>query len=136
MIIKKWLKKIRDWFRGNNPTPQPTPGPDPVPVPVTPPAGPVSNKFLWKPGSENDSKLVVLLPNRYRGKVNACHVAESGGALIEQGRFAGDTANGMRPHYRFARPGGHYGQNIQVIAVTTEGNIKWAIPDGAQRKEY
>ncbi|MDZ4197933.1 MAG: hypothetical protein U1E27_01465, partial [Kiritimatiellia bacterium] len=71
--------------------------------------------FIWKPVSESDGKLVVLLPAGYKGKVNGCWIARGDGSVVENGRFVGDTHNGNRPHYRFSKPGAQYGTGIFVV---------------------
>ena len=92
-----------------------------------PSSGGGSGGFLWKPKSESDGRLVVLLPASLRGKVSGCSVNG------ENGRFAGDTHNGRRPHYRFSKAGGGYGSNIKVVARTTSGNRTWTVPNGSSR---
>lgn len=93
--------------------------------------------FVWKPISEGDHKLVVLLPPRYRGNVQGCYIADESGKPIENGRFSGDTHNGFRPHYRFSMKGAGYGRNIYVVAVLRNGNLNhWFIPNGAARVDY
>lgn len=92
-----------------------------------------SGGFLWKPVSEGDGKLVILLPGSLRGKVSGCSISGSFGS--ENGRFAGDTHNGRRPHYRFSRSGGSYGSNITVSARTSDGTKTWRIGNGASRSD-
>ncbi len=93
--------------------------------------------FVWKPVSESDHKLVVLLPSQFKGNVESCWIANAGGGVIEVGNFAGDTHNGNRPHYRFSKPGSGYGANIQVVArLKSGGTESWAIPNGASRTTY
>ena len=87
--------------------------------------------FLWKPISEGDGKLVILLPRSLRGEVSGVTLSGSFGNV--QGRFAGDDKNGLRPHYRFPRRGSEYGNNITVTARTALGNFTWFIPNGALR---
>ena len=93
--------------------------------------------FLWKPVSESDGKLVVLLPSAYRGGRVSSTKVYSGGAFLEQGRYTLD-ANGDRPHFRFSKPGASYGKNITVIATLRDGVTQqsWSVPDGARRTEY
>lgn len=55
--------------------------------------------FVWKPVSEGDGRLVVLLPASMPVGTLAVN--------REQGRFIGRT-NGNRPTYRFFRPGSSY----------------------------
>jgi hypothetical protein len=90
-----------------------------------------SGGFLWKPVSESNGKLVVLLPGSLRGKVSGCSISGSFGS--ETGSFAGDTHNGNRPHYRFSKSGGSYGSNIRVTARTTSGTKTWTVPKGSSR---
>ena len=90
-----------------------------------------SGGFLWKPVSEGNGKLVILLPGSLRGKVSGCSISGSFGS--ENGSFAGDTHNGRRPHYRFSKAGGSYGTNIRVSARTTSGTKTWTVPNGSSR---
>jgi hypothetical protein len=64
-----------------------------------------SEQMLWKPESESDHKLVVLIPASYRAVKVSIYDAE--GNLIERGDFEGRT-NGRRPTYRFTKPGKSY----------------------------
>ncbi len=94
-----------------------------------------SEQFLWKPASENDGRLVILLPSSLRGQVQSCTISGSFGT--EKGRFAGDTHNGFRPHYRFRHPGSNYGTSITVIATLTNGETRtWFVPNGANRATH
>jgi len=88
--------------------------------------------FVWKPVSESDGNLVVLLPPAYAGKVSACDVVR-GGTVVERGRFVGNT-NGNRPTYRYRQPGAGYGSNVTVIARLSDGTTRtWSIPSGGAR---
>lgn len=93
--------------------------------------------FLWKPRSESNGRLVVLLPKEFRGRVNKAGIysspTTSSASLIEDGRFAGDTHNGARPHYRFENSGASYGTDIWVVAQTDVGPLAWNIPNGSSR---
>lgn len=94
-----------------------------------------SEGFLWKPESESNGKLVVLLPASLRGKVSSCTISGSFGS--ENGSFAGDTHNGNRPHYRFSKHGSQYGTGITVSAKLNDGATRtWSIPNGANRTTY
>lgn len=84
------------------------------------PGAPVG--FLWKPISESNGKLVVLVPEG--GKNGGCSVNGEGGA------YSG-TANGGREHYRYSKPGGAYPPG--VACVTVMGTF--IIPDPALRYE-
>ena len=91
-----------------------------------------SSGFLWKPISEGDKKLVILLPGSLRGNVDRCTISGSFGD--ENGRFTGDDSNGNRPHFRFSRPGAGYGTNITVKAFSG-GSLRgtWIIARGECR---
>ncbi|HMO79081.1 MAG TPA: hypothetical protein PKA96_02780, partial [Candidatus Paceibacterota bacterium] len=96
-----------------------------------------SSTFLWKPESENDGKLVVLLPSSLRGDINKVCIKNINLEVIECGRFTGDTANGRRPHYRFSKPGAGYGGPILLVAELKNGQTRtWSIRNGAMRVEY
>lgn len=77
--------------------------------------------FLWKPVSESNRKLVVLLPER---KLGFCRVNGI------EGRYTGQ-ANGNRAHYRFDVPGSAFPEN--VVCQTSVGNF--TIPTPALRWE-
>ncbi len=91
--------------------------------------------FLWKPISESDGNLVILLPSQYTGVATGCHVANAAGDLIETGHYTGD-GNGNRQHYRFGQPGSAYGTDLYVVAYTPTGNIHWQVANGSERTEY
>ena len=107
-----------------------TPSPAPT-TPVAKPTAPVVNTgggggFLWKPVSDSNGNLVVLLPSQYNGKVKS--VSVNG----EQGSFSG-IANGNRSHWRFSKPGAAYGANARVVAATSGGNVSWTVPNAGSR---
>ena len=93
--------------------------------------------FLWKPRSESNGRLVVLLPAEFTGNVTSGDLHTSNNAsignLVEAGLFVGDTHNGNRAHYRFKNPGGAYGQ-VWFVATLGDGSRRaWFIENGAQR---
>ena len=110
------------WQNGFPGTPQSTQPDNP------PQTGDGDQTFLWKPVSENNGKLVVLVPARLS--------TEPVGKLIVndsvQGRFS-SIANGNRAHYRFDSPGSAFGKNIPVVLVKNGNRYEWIVPDGAQR---
>lgn len=61
--------------------------------------------IVWKPISEGDHNLVILLPTNYGGP--EVFILDSDGNYVEQGRYVGHT-NGDRATYRFSRPGPSY----------------------------
>lgn len=93
-----------------------------------------SETFLWKPKSDSDGKLVVLLPSSMRGQVVSAAVMKNGQS-IDTGTFSGDEHNGMRPHFRFSKPGADYGKDIELVSAGASGMCSFKIPDGAKRTE-
>ena len=96
--------------------------------------------FLWKPVSEGDGNLVVLLPTELRGLIDRVEIHSSmppsPETLLEEGRFDGDDKNGNRLHYRFEQPGAEYGDNVNLVAYRTDGEaIFWNIANGADRHD-
>jgi len=74
------------------------------------------NGFVWKPVSEGDGKLVVLLPSS--SNQTTLTVTRADGTT-ETGTYAGKT-NGGRPTFRFSSPGSAY-QGGQTVAGVTIG---------------
>jgi hypothetical protein len=96
--------------------------------------------FLWKPVSESDNKLVVLLPEALRGAISRVEIhtslPPSDITKLAEGRFAGDTMNGNRPHFRFDKPGSGYGSDVHLVAYKDDGSVlSWDIKDGGSRHE-
>ena len=114
------------------PTPNPTPNPAPNDdddndTPTPPPSGGGDQRFLWKPVSENNGKLVVLLPARLTGKVNG--VTVNG----ESGNFSG-VHNGGREHYRYSKPGGSYAAPARINAsLKAGGSESWTVTNPSSR---
>lgn len=80
----------------------------------------IKGGFVWKPVSEGDGKLVVLLPASYNDnaiKVNG-----------EVGRYAGRT-NGNRPTHRFTKAGAGYPPN----SILEVNGVKYLIANPSQR---
>jgi hypothetical protein len=104
-------------------------------TPVTPsqPTAPVSGsvlessaieKLLWKPESDSDKKLVVLLPASWSGKVQKVDLIESeSGKVIETGKYSG-IGNGEREHYRFQKSGSQYNKKVALLITYKDGDTK------------
>ncbi len=97
--------------------------------------------FLWKPISEADGNLVVLLPQSFTGGIEdvALYQGETvtESSKIEQGHFAGDEANGQRAHYRFELPGAAYGTAVTLGVTLEDGrNLSFSIPNAGERLSY
>ncbi len=91
--------------------------------------------FLFKPTSESDGKLVVLLPARLTGLVSGLSLIGPDGQVLESGRYRG-VGNGGREHFRFSKPGGQYpnGSTVQAKLVTGE-IVRYLISNTSQRTE-
>ena len=98
-----------------------------LPPAVIPPSLQGTQVFLWKPVSESNGRLVVLIP--------ACILADACTVGAEKGAAIG-RHNGNREHFRFSKPGSGYGNNVQVTAYY-QGAVTgtWTVPQGAARKE-
>lgn len=85
----------------------PEPEPEPEPTEDGTVTGPSidSTCIVWKPISEGDHNLVVLLPQNF-GSPNL-FILDDQGNRLEQGRYVGLT-NGGRATYRFSKPGHGY----------------------------
>jgi hypothetical protein len=92
--------------------------------------------FLWKPVSESNGKLVVLLPPQYTGHIRGAYIANAKRAAIETGVYTG-VHNGGREHFRFSKPGRGYGSGLYAVAVLKAGgSVHWPIPNGSSRTQY
>lgn len=93
------------------------------------PSGGGDQRFLWKPVSENNGKLVVLLPARLTGKVNQGSVTVNG----ESGNYSG-VHNGGREHYRYSKPGGSYDAPAKINAsLKAGGSESWTVTSPSSR---
>ena len=96
---------------------------------VSAPAG-----FVWKPASESDGRLVILLPSELTGKaIDVSIISPNGKDLIATGRFSG-VANGFRQHYRFDSSGGAFPDGSKVLVQLNNGtNFTVSISETSQR---
>ena len=117
----------------SKPSPQPTPTPTPKAEPKQP-APPqtkqidIGNKmkftgdFLWKPTSDKDGNLVILLPEHLTGKVASLKlVSKDRSKRVGKGRYSG-IGNGNREHFRFKRPGSAFPKGSIVVIKLTDGS--------------
>lgn len=97
--------------------------------------GAPSETFLWKPQSESDGKLVILLPT----SVSARSVTISGpnvNQTVSKGGRNGKRANGQREHFRFGKGGKDMQGPVQVTVQLENGQKKTMnIANPAQRNE-
>jgi hypothetical protein len=88
--------------------------------------------FLWKPVSDSDGKLAVLLPTRFTGQVASVSILSPSGQLMERGRNTG-VGNGGREHFRFSRPGSAFPPE-SIVEITLRDGTKQRITIDAPAK--
>ena len=81
-----------------------------------------TGEFLWKPISEKDGKLAILLPSRLTGDVKTVKILDKDGKVIEKGDYSG-VGNGDRMHYRFNKPGNKYPDGC-IVEITLKNGEK------------
>ncbi len=81
--------------------------------------------FLWKPVSDKDGKLAVLLPPHLTGKVRAVAIlSPDGSRTLQSGRYSGN-GNGGREHFRFSKPGGEFPDGSIVLIKLEDGSRRF-----------
>ena len=94
-----------------------------------------SGGFLFKPVSDSDGRLAILLPPKLSGLVQSVRLVDKNGDPIESGRYAGN-GNGGRDHYRFSRAGGGYPDGLKVeVVLKTQEIVRYTIKETSQRTE-
>lgn len=97
--------------------------------------GAPSETFLWKPVSDSDGKLVILLPS----SLSATSVSVSGpnfNESVEKGGRNGSRGNGQREHYRFGKSGKDIQGPVTVTVALENGSSKTInIAKPAERNE-
>ncbi len=89
--------------------------------------------FVFKPESDHEKKLVILLPPDLAGEVTDVTLKDEDGNTIEEGRSSG-YANGGREHFRFNRAGQDYPENITVEVSLADGTTTtYEIPNPGLR---
>ncbi|MEZ6196751.1 MAG: hypothetical protein R3F20_13665 [Planctomycetota bacterium] len=90
--------------------------------------------FVFKPASERDGKLVIILPDGLKGGVAAVRLLNAEGKRIEAGESSG-LANGDREHFRFDRPGRRYPADLTVQVELLDGRLlERTIADPSRRE--
>ena len=82
--------------------------------------------FLWKPKSDSNGNLVVLLPAEISNNISSVVLKDLEGNVLEAGTFsslANPDEKGDRAHYRFSKPGGSYGSSVIVEATMNNGEV-------------
>lgn len=90
----------------------------------------MSQNFLWKPVSESNGNLVVLLPNQFRDAKNITIITEDGREETINVRH--NNHNGNRAHFYASRPGSAYGANVTI--KDDLGNT-YRVQNGGQRTD-
>jgi len=99
--------------------------------PSTPVDGP--ENFLFKPQSDSDGRVVILLLKNLTGDVKDVVLKNRRGKEIEEGMYRG-IGNGDREHFRFRSPGQDYPKNLTVEVHLKNGETKtYKIPDPSKR---
>lgn len=81
-----------------------------------------NGEFLWKPKSDKDGKLAILLPKGLTGKVAGVEILSPDGTqVIGKGKYAG-VGNGDREHFRFGKAGGSYPDGAIVVITMADGS--------------
>ena len=89
--------------------------------------------FVFKPESDHEKKLVILLPSQLANDVSDVLLKDEDGNIVERGRSSG-YANGGREHFRFDRAGQDYPQNLTVEVRMADGSVRlYEIPNPAER---
>lgn len=82
-----------------------------------------NGEFLWKPESDKDGKLAILLPKKLTGKVKNVRVlSPDGSKVLERGKFSG-VGNGDREHFRFSKSGSGFPDGA-IVVITMEDGTK------------
>ena len=95
--------------------------------------------FVWKPGSENDGRLVVLVPKKHKDigivKGGIYKKPSFSAELVEAGAYQNydKEVNGGRGHFRFKKAGSGYGSDVYFVFETKQGVFAYPIPKPGQR---
>jgi hypothetical protein len=85
---------------------------------------PKGGGFLWKPTSDKNGDLVILLPKKLTGKAQEVRVlSPDGKKTLGKGRYSG-VGNGDREHFRFSKPGSAYPDKAIVYIKLEDGTTR------------
>lgn len=108
-----------------------------VALALTTPQGSVvdgANGFLFKPISDNQGTLAVLVPEALAYKVAGVLLRDSNGTVVDEGYSTGYGELGTREKFSFSKRGGDYPKNLTVELHLLDGSIsRYSIPDPSQR---
>ncbi|MCC6932323.1 MAG: hypothetical protein IT292_03610 [Deltaproteobacteria bacterium] len=112
-----------------------TSGGDPAKAPTGAQQMDGAGGFVWKPVSESNGKLAVLLPESFNGVLDHIEIMSADGMELTSVDYTKDYDDG-RPLFRFDKAGEEYGDNIKVVAYKTDGEtVSWDISNGAVRHD-
>jgi hypothetical protein len=93
-----------------------------------------ANGFLFKPVSENQGTLAVLLPEANKGLVTGVTLRDLEGNILEDGISMGYGEEGTREKFSFKKKGGDYPPELLVHVQFMDGtNSEYYIPDPSKR---
>lgn len=97
---------------------------------------PATRGFLWKPVSDKNGKLAILLPKQYTGTIKRVRILNAQGTkVLATGKFSG-VGNGNREHFRFTKPGDGFPDGAIVLIEMENGTSRHVkIKDTAKRTE-
>ena len=89
---------------------------------------------MFKPISNNDKSLAVILPEALMGKVSGVTLTDLLGKVLDSGTSTGYGDAGTNEKFKFGQTGGSYGKDLTVNVSLMDGTtVKYMIPDGSQR---
>jgi hypothetical protein len=81
--------------------------------------------FLWKPESDKDHKLAVLLPKGLTGKIKSVSIlSPDKKKILQTGKYSG-VGNGGREHFRFTKAGSAFPDGAIVLIKLNDGTSKY-----------
>lgn len=93
-----------------------------------------ADNFLYKPVSNNEGTLAVLLPAAFKNMVTGVVLKDQAGQILDEGHSTGFGDTGEREKFAFGKPGGDYPDNLTVEVQFADGTTQgYLIPDSSQR---
>lgn len=96
--------------------------------------------FVWKPESESNGNLVVLLPGNFTQKFSNCFVKLRYGEQESMSwagfsNYDGAHNDRLRQTWRASKPGKSYAHNSDVTCVDHQQTCKWRIKWANERND-
>jgi hypothetical protein len=91
--------------------------------------------FLFKPVTNNESKLAVLLGQKLTGNISSVMLKDSLNNVIEEGRLQTEGIKETgREKWVFSKQGGQYPKDLTVEVTLASGEVqRYKIPDPSKR---